>query len=123
MFACSMHKITSYLLLFIYANGLLAPVSPVINDMLAHAFWRAQHMATVHCVDGKYHVHYELYNAGKKDNKANSSFKSDETISIHIRANEKDLLFSFLKEVMQIREGVWLENPFVKISSPPPKVA
>ena len=80
-------------------------------------------MATVHCVDGKYHVHYELYNADKKDNKTNSSVKSDETISIHIQPNVNGLQFSFRKEIMQVGEGVCIENPFLKISSPPPKVA
>jgi hypothetical protein len=118
-----MRKITSYLLLFIYANGLLAPVSPIIGDVMAHAFWRAQHMATVHCVNGKYHVHYELYNTGKKDNKGNSTVKADEAISIHIQPDEKELLFTFRKEIIQIREGVWLQNPFIKISSPPPRIA
>ena len=51
-----MKKITSYLLLFIYVNGLLFQVSPIINDILAHTFWRMNHLATVHCVNGKYHV-------------------------------------------------------------------
>jgi hypothetical protein len=117
-----MKKITSHILLFIYTNGLLAPVSPVISDVLAHTLWRAQHLATVHCVNGKYHVHYELYKSGKTDSKRNSSVKSDETLSIHIRTNDKGLHFSLRKETVHKPEGFWLENPFIKICSPPPKV-
>ena len=123
MYLTSMKKITSKILLYIYAIGLLAPVSPILTDVLAHTFWRAQHMATVHCENGKYHVHYELYNAGKKDSKGNSSAKSDETISIHILSNQKDLQFSFKNEEVHTWVGFWLENPFIKIGAPPPKVA
>lgn len=120
-----MKKITSCLLLFIYTSGLLSPISPIISDVLAHTFWRVQHMATVHCVNGKYHVHYELYKAADKNsgNKGNSSNKADETISIHIQSNEKSSHFFFPGEVVHTWVGFWLENPFIKMSGPPPKVA
>jgi len=118
-----MKKIIACILLFIYANGLFAQVSPIIGDVLAHTFWRAQHMATVHCVNGKYHVHYQLYKAGKSDGKGNNQVKSDETISLHIQPAGKTVQFSFSKEVVHICEGLWFENPFVKISSPPPRCA
>lgn len=118
-----MKKITSYILLFIYSSGLLVPISPVISDVLAHTFWRAQHLATVHCVNGKYHVHYELYKAGKSDSKGNNSVKSDETLSIHIQPMGNSLLFSFSKEVIHEWKGEELPPPFVKISGPPPRCA
>ena len=118
-----MKKITSHILLFIYISSLLSPIFPIMSDVVAHTFWRAQHLATVHCVNGKYHVHYELYKAGKSESKANTSVKSDETISIHIQPALKTLQFSFSQEVIQMREGFCLEKPYVGISSPPPKVA
>lgn len=118
-----MKIITSKILLYIYAIGLLAPVSPILTDVLAHTFWRAQHMATIHCLNGKYHVHYELYKSGKTESKGNSSVKSDETISIHITCNQKGLQFYFRKEAIHRWSGFWLENPFIKIISPPPRVA
>ncbi len=118
-----MKKITACILLFIYANGLFAQVSPIMADVLAHTFWRAQHMATVHCENGKYHVHYELYKAADKsgDKKATSN-KSDETVSIHIQPVGKPLQFSFQKEPVHTRIGFWLQNPFIKISGPPPRL-
>jgi hypothetical protein len=118
-----MKKITSYILLFIYANSLSAQVSPIIMDVLAHTFWRAQHMATVHCVNGKYHVHYELYKSGKTDSKGNNQAKSDEVVSVHIQPDKKGLNFSFREEEVNTWEGIWFENPFIKICGPPPKVA
>ena len=117
-----MLKFTSKFLLFIYLCGLLAPASPIISDVLAHTFWRAQHMATVHCVNGKYHVHYELYNAGKKDNKGNTSLKSDETISIHILPTEKGISFHFGNDIVHTWVRFWSENPFIKITGPPPEL-
>ena len=82
-------------------------------------------MATVHCVNGKYHVHYELYQSSKKstDNKGNSSVKSDEAISIHVKPAKNGLNFTFRKERIIITEGFGLKNPFIKINSPPPKAA
>ena len=80
-------------------------------------------MATVHCENGKYHVHYELYKAGKTENKGNSAVKSDEAISLHIQPMGNTLQFSFSKEVIHEWKGGLLSSPFVKINSPPPRFA
>jgi hypothetical protein len=117
-----MRKITAYILLFLYINGLLTQVSPIINDVLAHTFWRMNHLATVHCVNGKYHVHYELYKAGNAADKKGSPVKSDETYSFHIQPNDRGMLFTFNKEILFTREGVWLQPPVIRISGPPPKI-
>jgi hypothetical protein len=119
-----MKKITSKILLYIYTIGLLAPVSPIITDVLAHTFWRAQHMATVHCVNGKYHVHYELYKSNSSNSsKGNSSTKADETISIHIQPENTCIEFILNQEPIIIDEGQRITNPFIKINSRPPESA
>jgi hypothetical protein len=118
-----MKKITSKILLYIYAIGLLAPVSPIITDVLAHTFWRAQHMATVHCVNGKYHVHYELYKANSTNSgKGNSTVKADETISIHLQPGNDCIPFTFTQESIIIDNGQRINDPFIKINSQPPEL-
>jgi|SRR6185312_8520098 len=118
-----MKKITSYILLLIYANGLLAPVSPIVNDALAHMFWRAQHMATVHCVNGQYHVHYDLYKAGTNDNKKNNSSKNDEVFSLHIQPADNVTDFVFWNKTFTLKDKDNIDSPFIRISIPPPKAA
>src|SRR5580700_3010857 len=86
-----MKKFTAVLLFVCYAMALIRPITPVIGDMLAHTFWRAQHMATVHFENGQYHVHYALQAAAKEDygNKKPSSVKADETLDTHIVVNNE----------------------------------
>ena len=119
-----MKKITSYILLFIYANGLLAPVSPIVNDALAHMFWRAQHMATVHCVNGQFHVHYEIYRESTNSNKDKSNtIKSDEAFSIHIKPQSNVTEFTFWSKSFDLKDKTNSDNPFIRINAPPPKAA
>lgn len=49
---------------------------PVLADGLAHAFWNSVHIAVVHKVNGKEHVHYELSRVGKDLDKEKSNGKS-----------------------------------------------
>ncbi|MBS1665233.1 MAG: hypothetical protein JST68_29580 [Bacteroidetes bacterium] len=58
-----MKNIITKLLLFLYVSLLLRPFSPFLADALAHTFWYARHMATVHYEHGKFHVHYEYVDA------------------------------------------------------------
>jgi hypothetical protein len=119
-----MKKITSYILLFIYANGLLAPVSPIVNDALAHIFWRAEHMATIHCVNGQFHVHYELYKESTNGNKdKSSSVKSDEAFPIHLMSQSAFTEFTFWSNTLKLKDKTASDNPFIRINAPPPKAA
>jgi len=118
-----MKKITSYLLLLIYANGLFASVTPLVNDAFAHMFWRAEHMATVHCVNGQYHVHYELYKAGNTDSKKNNAAKSDEVFSLHIQPAGNSTNFVFWSKPFTLKDTEGIDSPFIRINIPPPKQA
>lgn len=40
---------------------------PFVADAVAHAFFYQQHIATVHIVNGKRHVHHEFVRAVKND--------------------------------------------------------
>lgn len=47
-------------LVCVYSFALLKPVMPVVNDVVAHTFFKMQHLATVHYENGKHHLHVEL---------------------------------------------------------------
>lgn len=53
-------KLIVYSLMIFYVAFQLRPLTVVISDVLAHTFFRVQHMATIHYENGKYHVHADL---------------------------------------------------------------
>ncbi len=55
-----MKKLLLHIILFSYAIVLFKPAFPYLNDIIAHALFYQQHMATVHFENGKYHVHKEI---------------------------------------------------------------
>lgn len=63
-----MKKFVTYLLLFTFSTMLLKPAMPYVTDVLAHSFWYANHMSTVHFENGKYHVHKEVIDTEKESN-------------------------------------------------------
>ncbi len=56
-------------LIIAYALFLLKPVMPILLDGLAHTFYKSVHIAVVHRVHGKEHVHYELRKAAAESEK------------------------------------------------------
>lgn len=67
---------------------MLKPVTPYISDAVAHVFFYAQHMATVHYQNGKFHVHREIIDNAKKtasDKESESpDFKKQNSANDHI---------------------------------------
>lgn len=61
-----MKQVALYIILFSYTLVILKPVTPYISDAVAHVFFYAQHMATVHYQNGKFHVHREIIDNAKK---------------------------------------------------------
>lgn len=55
-----MKKLLLHIILFSYAIVMFKPAFPYLNDVIAHALFLQQHMATVHFENGKYHVHAEV---------------------------------------------------------------
>src|ERR1700757_3886714 len=87
-------KIVVYTFLYVYAFGLIKPIMPIINDVIAHTFYKMEHLATVHFENGKYHVHAELASeAGKQNNDAKGSnqFSSNETLASHLINQKTEL--------------------------------
>lgn len=68
-----MKKGLLYLLLIIYAFSIVKPTLPFIYNAVSHAFFYQHHIATVHKVNGKLHVHHEFIKESKKENSRNNS--------------------------------------------------
>ena len=81
-----MKKITLYIVLISYSMLLLKPVLPLVNDWIAHVFFYAHHMATMHYENGKYHVHYEMAKDAKeeKSDKNNTASKKENEVTEHM---------------------------------------
>lgn len=68
---------------------LIKPSIPLIADGLAHTFWYANHIATVHFENGKYHIHKEILEDSKKTypEKNSSTTKTSQTVDEHVSIN------------------------------------
>lgn len=99
----------------------------IVQDVVAHTFYKVQHMATVHYENGQYHLHAELNTVAKEDEKksqqnAPSSVKADETISAHVKEEfnfkSANTHTSNLPVFSQKQDVI---SPFIKKNSPPPR--
>jgi hypothetical protein len=59
----------SYFVLFSYAFFIVAPVIPLVADLVAHTFWEKEHLSTAHHLYGRNHVGIEMQKAEKQTNK------------------------------------------------------
>ncbi len=99
------------------------PALPVVKDIVAHLFWKMEHLATVHHHYGKNHVHNEIKDVAAHDEKQNNQqTKTQEPVSIHILSkNNYDLGYQFISANSYSSKLYRLLNPFLEIKSPPPK--
>lgn len=119
------HKITLYLLLAVYAFALVRPILPVVTDVVAHTFFKMQHIATVHVENGKYHVHIELEKASEKPATKNPTDVSafSETLSNHLQNNTLTIPFIY-PAIIQKKAFTYIDFPVdscIKSPTPPPK--
>jgi len=120
-------KVFVYTLLVFYLAVQLRPLTAVVQDVLAHTFFKKQHMATIHFENGRYHLHTELgyiadEESGTKE-KSPSPLKSNEDLSNQIIT---ELRFSFSNDHVSLPS---FYNPhqavtagFTGITFPPPKI-
>lgn len=111
------------LMLCIYVFGLIKPITPIVNDVLAHTFFKTQHVATVHYENGKHHIHLELIKENKTtDHKKSTSNIVNETLLTHLKT--EDVLLKKERLPLLVNNTPYiLELSHVLISSPkmPPK--
>ncbi|MBI3719536.1 MAG: hypothetical protein HY252_13210 [Sphingobacteriales bacterium] len=80
-----MKQAAVYYLFLIYIMAMCKPILPLVNDMLAHTFYEAEHIATVHQQYGKNHLHNDLKEASKENSNNNTAIvKASEPVSVHI---------------------------------------
>jgi UDP-N-acetylglucosamine:LPS N-acetylglucosamine transferase len=116
-----------YALLCVYALGLLKPIVPVVNDAIAHTFYKLEHISTVHYEDGKYHLHAELeQEANDMKKEAGNTVPSSayEALSNHINNDmfKINSYFTISQIINSYKTQVTL-GVLTKISTPPPQVA
>ena len=114
----------AHYLLLIYLTAMCKPILPLANDILAHTFWKTEHIVTVHHANGKDHLHYELKKVSdENDEDANSPApKSSESVSVHILLqNNYDFSHNILSEQKHLRGSYNLLSTFIEMNTPPPK--
>lgn len=83
----------SYLLLFSYIFYIFSPYLPLTADLIAHTFWKKEHLQTAHHAHGSNHVGLEIIKLDKRTGKENAdnnqksdleSFSHTAAIDIHL---------------------------------------
>ena len=77
---------TAYYLLILYTLALCKPLLPLVQDELAHIFWKAEHISTVHHHHGDHHAEEEIAEAAheEKNNTNPATSKTSQPVSIHL---------------------------------------
>jgi hypothetical protein len=78
--------IAAYFFLLFYTLAMCKPVLPLVQDHLAHIFWKAKHFATVHHHHGDHHAEVEIAEAEHDENagKQPATTKISEPVSVHL---------------------------------------
>ncbi|PBQ30428.1 hypothetical protein CNR22_01155 [Sphingobacteriaceae bacterium] len=121
-----MKKLFIYLALSVYAFAQLKPLAVVVEDVLAHTFWKVQHMATVHYENGHYHVHTELKDIAEKENKSSQQkIPSSEKILESTAQDLEQVTFNFPHVTLFIpatfHSSQDIFSGYTQITIPPPK--
>lgn len=82
----TLKTVAAYYLLLLYTFALCKPILPLVQDELAHIFWKAKHLATVHHHHGDHHAEEEVAEAEHEENSAKqpATTKISEPVSVHI---------------------------------------
>ena len=105
---------------------LLKPVLPFVSDCIAHVFFYAHHMATVHYENGKYHVHYEMAKDSKEErsDKNTSTSKKDNPVNEHLVTVYKQPVYviALSDNEYALTTSPSLLNGDIKNNYPPPRL-
>lgn len=118
-----MKSASAYYLLLFYITAMFKPLLPAVKDMMAHLFWKEQHINTIHHEHGKDHLHHELTDADNK-NEADHNLPTlfSEPVSVHMLFRSTfdfSVILNNQKEYPQV--SFLLTNPGVETNIPPPK--
>jgi hypothetical protein len=116
--------IAAYYFLLLYTLALCKPIFPLVQDELAHIFWKAEHLATVHHHHGDHHAEEEIAEAEHEENadKLPATAKTSEPVSVHM---VEEILYSISQPILRKQQfAVSFCNVFtVSLDKyyPPPK--
>ena len=81
-----MKTTAAYYFLVLYTLAVCKPILPFVQDELAHIFWKAKHLATVHHHHGDHHAEKEVAKAAHHEHpdKHPATTKTSEPVSVHI---------------------------------------
>ncbi len=84
----------AYYLLILYVLAICKPLMPLVHDVLAHNFWKAQHIATVHNHNGEHHAEEEIAKEmeDEHNNAVPSTSKTSDTVSIHLISESSHII-------------------------------
>ena len=117
-FSFDVKSTTAFYLLIIYTLAVCKPVFPLLRDELAHIFWEADHIATVHHHHGELHAEEETATATHEEEKEKSpaTSKVSEPVSIHVPVQS-----AFAAPQSVIVENIFGSGNDKAISLPPGK--
>lgn len=114
----TLKKALVYLMLIVYTFGLIKPIMPIIDDVLAHTFFKNEHIATVHYENGKQHIHLELIKeASKPASKQTPLLSNSDSFLVHIKSDCVTFI-PYTKQIMEINTP-YLDVPIEIIISTP----
>ena len=118
-----MKKAAAYTLLVLYLMATCRPAMPVISDLISHAFWKSQHIATVHHHHGNHHAEEEMAAKEHEDDDHGAGVvKFSEPVSVHntlkVAYNFQSLLFKVQKYYSPFYS---IQNRYLETAYPPPK--
>ncbi len=112
-------------LLVIYMFGILKPLSPIVSDLISHTFDKANHMATVHFENGKYHVHKEIIadtENNSEQKKTSANFLNEDLLSNHLQPYLINLSPPTYETLLIHTESIIrFADIFFKTYTPPPE--
>ena len=100
------------------------PVLPLVQDSLAHIFWKAKHLATVHHHHGDHHAHQEIAEAEHEEHadKQPATTRTSEPVSGHMAV---EILYRISQLPAQKQQFASHNSSFSTVSLdkyyPPPK--
>ena len=115
-------RIMIYTLVCIYSFALIRPITPIVNDAIAHVFFKMEHLATVHFENGKYHVHSELQKAAENTDSKGSTVSIFETLADHLKND--NLSFIIYRNVISSVTFLSINFPVdihIQFPTPPPQ--
>jgi hypothetical protein len=115
----------AFFLVTLYTLAACKPVLPLIQDEIAHLFWKARHLATVHHHHGDHHAKHAITEAKHEEgnSKAPSTSKTSEPVSIHIIIHNAQAVFQLVIDKQNYATRTYGASTLtIAKYYPPPKV-